>query len=161
MAADASLNMAVSVAAALPAHWSQRVDGLCDGAAAYTPAHLPPIEDEARGGDDGETDSAGSGGGRGAMDAGGASGGGGGGGGGGLPAELALREAALAAVFRARALERDDREVPAHFTDPISFDLMLDPVVAPSGHSFERASIVACLKMRAECPITRTSLTSA
>jgi hypothetical protein len=39
---------------------------------------------------------------------------------------------------------------------------MLDPVLAPSGLSFDRASVLACLKAKpGECPVSRAPLRAA
>jgi STIP1 family protein 1 len=51
--------------------------------------------------------------------------------------------------------------VPSAFICNISLDVMRDPVIAPSGHSFERACIEQYLDRKSEDPITRRHLTKA
>ncbi|GJN08513.1 hypothetical protein PR202_ga26444 [Eleusine coracana subsp. coracana] len=49
--------------------------------------------------------------------------------------------------------------IPAHFRCPISLDLMRDPVTAPTGITYDRASIEAWLDTgRATCPVTHAAL---
>ena len=52
--------------------------------------------------------------------------------------------------------------VPDYVVDPISFEIMHDPVTTPSGASFERAGIVQYIKQSGVDPLTREpiSLTS-
>jgi hypothetical protein len=104
------------------------------------------------------------------------SGGGGGGGGGGAPpsshhppplsplaaakraleADYAQRVAALEEVFREREAKRRARVVPQCFLCPITCELMLDPVVTPSGHSYEKAPLAHYLtSVKAEDPLSR------
>jgi STIP1 family protein 1 len=55
-------------------------------------------------------------------------------------------------------LRHDAREIPHHFRCCITFDLLRDPVVAPSGVSFERNKILEYLKKSKEDPTTRQPL---
>jgi hypothetical protein len=45
-------------------------------------------------------------------------------------------------------------------SDPTSSELFVDPVVASSGHTFEREAIVAWLRTNDTCPTTRQQITS-
>jgi len=67
----------------------------------------------------------------------------------------------LRAIFRERANTRRDREIPEWLCDPITFEVMEEAVVTPRGHSFDRRYILAWLKTKQECPVTRTYLTEA
>lgn len=57
-------------------------------------------------------------------------------------------------VRNARALPY----VPDHFLCKISLDLMVDPVVAPSGYTYERANIEEWIRMNPCDPMTRENL---
>ena len=48
--------------------------------------------------------------------------------------------------------------VPDHFMCPISLELMRDPVIAPSGYSFERTEILEWLATHSTDPMTREEL---
>ena len=50
-------------------------------------------------------------------------------------------------------------ELPDYFCDPITLELMQDPVLTPSGHTFCRASIMLSIQKHGENPITREKLT--
>lgn len=65
---------------------------------------------------------------------------------------------ALEALFEARRVARANRVIPDYFCDPVSLDIMLDPVLSPAGVSFDRATVIECLKIKEECPVTRTPL---
>jgi STIP1 family protein 1 len=52
----------------------------------------------------------------------------------------------------------EKREVPEHLIDPISFEIMHDPVITKSGQSYERATIVEHLKRNPTDPLSRDSL---
>ncbi|PGH03957.1 STIP1 homology and U-box containing protein 1 [Blastomyces parvus] len=52
-----------------------------------------------------------------------------------------------------------ERVVPDYFIDSISFEIMHDPVVTPSGHSFERTSIIKHIQHSSVDPITRVPMT--
>ncbi|KAL9003814.1 MAG: hypothetical protein Q9188_003334 [Gyalolechia gomerana] len=51
------------------------------------------------------------------------------------------------------------REVPDHLIDNISFCIMHDPVVTKTGHSYERSTILEHLKRSPTDPLTREPLT--
>lgn len=62
------------------------------------------------------------------------------------------------------ALSRHDerykpRECPEYLLDPISFNLFVDPVISPSGQSYERAWILQHLKTSKTDPFSRQRLT--
>lgn len=46
------------------------------------------------------------------------------------------------------------RHVPEYVIDPISFSVMIDPVMTPSNRSFDRASILAHLRIRPHDPFS-------
>ncbi|KAF2489068.1 U-box-domain-containing protein [Lophium mytilinum] len=50
------------------------------------------------------------------------------------------------------------REVPDYLVDPITFELMHDPVVTKNGSSYERATIIEHLKRSETDPLTREIL---
>jgi STIP1 family protein 1 len=52
----------------------------------------------------------------------------------------------------------EKREVPEHLIDPISFEIMHDPVITKTGQSYERATIVEHLKRNPTDPLSRESL---
>lgn len=63
-----------------------------------------------------------------------------------------------AASSNASKLSVDD-DVPNWMLDPISFDILRDPVVTPSGITYEKATLMECLqKNRHRDPITRSPL---
>jgi hypothetical protein len=64
------------------------------------------------------------------------------------------------AVLAARRRERTKRDIPEYFLCGITFDVMVDPVCAPSGHSYERLAIEKYITFKAEDPTTRTPLAS-
>ena len=45
--------------------------------------------------------------------------------------------------------------------DPISYELMQDPVIDPCGHTFERVQIQGWLRINASCPLSRRPMTAA
>ena len=47
------------------------------------------------------------------------------------------------------------------FTCPITTEIMVDPVICPDGHSFERVAIEAWLQSHSTNPVTRKPLTVA
>ncbi|KAL1297041.1 hypothetical protein AAFC00_004632 [Neodothiora populina] len=51
------------------------------------------------------------------------------------------------------------REVPDHLVDAITFEIMHDPVVTKTGHSYERATLLEHLKRSPTDPLTRERLT--
>ncbi|BFZ62036.1 hypothetical protein YB2330_003115 [Saitoella coloradoensis] len=50
------------------------------------------------------------------------------------------------------------REVPSQFIDPISFNFFTDPVITPSGHTYERATLMQHLKTSPTDPLSRKKL---
>ncbi|EFR00031.1 U-box domain-containing protein [Nannizzia gypsea CBS 118893] len=56
--------------------------------------------------------------------------------------------------------ELQERHMPEHLIDNITFEVMHDPVVTPSGHSFERTSILKHLQQSEVDPITRVPMTT-
>lgn len=52
------------------------------------------------------------------------------------------------------------KEVPDYLTDPISFNLFVDPVISKSGNSFERSWILQHLKTSSTDPFSRQPLTA-
>lgn len=50
-------------------------------------------------------------------------------------------------------------EIPDHLLDPISFNIFQDPVVVPSGQSFERAWLEKYVKKNGQDPFTKEPLT--
>lgn len=73
----------------------------------------------------------------------------------------AERTKQVTALFDEREKERAARSVPDHFLCSITLDLMLDPVLAPSGVSYERAAITHYLStVKGEDPTTRKPLTA-
>ncbi|EER32222.1 predicted protein [Candida tropicalis MYA-3404] len=54
----------------------------------------------------------------------------------------------------------DDEEAPEYLLDPISFELFTDPVITPSGITYEKSHLLDHLKNRGKFdPITRQELT--
>lgn len=51
------------------------------------------------------------------------------------------------------------REVPDYLVDTISFEIMHDPVITKTGHSYERATLLEHLKRSPYDPLTREPLT--
>ena len=65
-------------------------------------------------------------------------------------------------VFRHNASGESKRDVPEAFLCGISYCLMTDPVITPSGHSYDRASITRHLKEGGPFnPMTRAPLSAA
>lgn len=52
------------------------------------------------------------------------------------------------------------REVPDHLVDTITFEIMHDPVITKTGHSYERATLLEHLKRSPTDPLTRETLTA-
>lgn len=59
---------------------------------------------------------------------------------------------------RGVALQQYDEEPPGYITCPISFEIMQDPVVTPTGYTYERANIVAEIQRSGLDPQTRAPL---
>jgi len=55
--------------------------------------------------------------------------------------------------------ETAERTVPDYLIDGITFEIMHDPVITPSGMSFERVGLLRHLKVAGVDPITREPLT--
>jgi tetratricopeptide (TPR) repeat protein len=72
--------------------------------------------------------------------------------------ELEARMQAISSLFAARRSELECREVPDWATDPVTLDVMTEAVLTPGGQSYDRASILECLKVKKECPVTRVPL---
>ncbi|KAI6778467.1 STIP1y and U box-containing protein-like protein [Emericellopsis cladophorae] len=69
------------------------------------------------------------------------------------------RLADLRDVFeRARAKDDVKREVPEWLIDDITYNVMLDPVITPSGRSYERESITKFIEKAGTDPTTREPL---
>ena len=70
-------------------------------------------------------------------------------------------EAAAAAAKQARreSLGIGSLDLPGEFKCPITFDVMIDPVVASDGHSYERSAIEAVIRLGNQLsPLTREML---
>jgi regulator of replication initiation timing len=74
-----------------------------------------------------------------------------------MRAEKERREAAEK-ILAAKLLIAQDK-APTDFRCPISLQLMVDPVIVPSGTTFDRPSIVPWIKVHKTCPNTRDPLT--
>jgi len=59
-------------------------------------------------------------------------------------------------LIQKRKLERED--LPDHFCCPITLTLMKDPVITPSGHTYERSAILAHLGHCSTDPLTNEKL---
>ncbi|KAK7509339.1 uncharacterized protein IWZ02DRAFT_472558 [Phyllosticta citriasiana] len=57
-----------------------------------------------------------------------------------------------------RSEQHGKREVPDYLIDNISFEIMHDPVVTKTGHSYERATLIEHLKRSPYDPLTREPL---
>ena len=55
--------------------------------------------------------------------------------------------------------ESKERVVPDWMVDPISFEVMHDPVITPAGVSYERIGLLRHLKQSGTDPLTRARLT--
>lgn len=77
-----------------------------------------------------------------------------------IEAETAARLRDLDAIFAQVDDRRAKREIPDYLCGQISFELMQDPVITPSGITYERESIQAHLRQVGHFdPITRQPLT--
>lgn len=54
-----------------------------------------------------------------------------------------------------------DIEVPDYFCDPISLEIMHDPVMVPSGHTFDKKTLVDYISQHGQNPLTREQLSEA
>jgi len=52
-----------------------------------------------------------------------------------------------------------DQDVPDSYYCPLTFELMVDPVIDPDGHSYERTAIEEWLRINPVSPMTRSLLT--
>jgi hypothetical protein len=50
-------------------------------------------------------------------------------------------------------------DVPDSYYCPLTFELMVDPVIDPDGHSYERTAIEEWLRINPVSPMTRSLLT--
>mmetsp|Transcript_35319 Transcript_35319/g.82536 ORF Transcript_35319/g.82536 Transcript_35319/m.82536 type:complete len:108 (-) Transcript_35319:199-522(-) len=55
---------------------------------------------------------------------------------------------------------RDENEAPNEYACPITMDIMVDPVLAMDGHSYERAAIENWLRQSQKSPKTNALLPS-
>jgi len=79
-----------------------------------------------------------------------------------IEAALLRRRSDLADVFGQRERQRAEGvpATPTYFTCSITMEVMLDPVITPCGHSYERAALECYLKtVKAEDPLSRRVLT--
>ena len=65
---------------------------------------------------------------------------------------------AMAPPLRADADSDCDQVVPDHLIDSITFEIMHDPVVTPSGNSYERVGLLKHLRATGMDPLTREPL---
>ncbi|KAJ0249439.1 E3 ubiquitin-protein ligase PUB24 [Hirschfeldia incana] len=56
--------------------------------------------------------------------------------------------------------EGEEIEIPSYFICPISLDIMKDPVIAVSGITYDRESIVKWLEKVSSCPVTKQPIPS-
>ena len=68
------------------------------------------------------------------------------------------RAATSSARYAAGALKDDD--APKHLLCPITCELMLQPVVAPDGHTYERTAIERWLAKKRTSPMTAAPMGS-
>lgn len=69
------------------------------------------------------------------------------------------KEASIIKTFKAslgKSASMD--EVPDYLSDPISFNLFMDPVVTPAGQTYERSWLLEHLKNGGKDPLTRKNL---
>ncbi|KAM7536802.1 hypothetical protein Aperf_G00000085611 [Anoplocephala perfoliata] len=77
-----------------------------------------------------------------------------------IEADTAARLRDLDAIFAQVDERREKREIPDYLCGQISFELMQDPVITPSGITYERESIQAHLRQVGHFdPVTRQPLT--
>jgi hypothetical protein len=53
----------------------------------------------------------------------------------------------------------DAEQLKINLADPTTGELYIDPVVASSGHTFERAAILDWMRTEPTCPVTRDEIT--
>ncbi|EDN05078.1 U-box domain-containing protein [Histoplasma capsulatum] len=74
--------------------------------------------------------------------------------------EMQRRLGIMRNMFAAsKGADMKERVVPDYLIDSISFEIMHDPVVTPSGHSFERTSLLKHMQHSPFDPITRVPMT--
>lgn len=78
-----------------------------------------------------------------------------------LRALFAERDAARGGARPRGSDGSEDDEVPEHLQCPITFEAMTEPVVTPSGTSYQRSAIEAYVDRRGEDPLSRQTLTRA
>lgn len=79
-----------------------------------------------------------------------------------LDADLSHYMACVEQMMGEREATRRSKDIPEAFLCGITLDVMLDPVVTPDGHSYEKVAIETCLRSgKAEDPRTRKPLTLA
>lgn len=71
----------------------------------------------------------------------------------------ALGERVALAAQAGEMADAEMGEIPDEFTDPITYGIMEDPVVLPSGLSVDRASIMRHLLSNSTDPFSRQTLT--
>lgn len=71
----------------------------------------------------------------------------------------AQRREVRSAFERAEEPETKERVVPDWMVDPITFEVMHDPVITPSGVSYERVALLKHLSGSGQDPLTREKLT--
>ncbi|KAI9892237.1 MAG: hypothetical protein M1814_001696 [Vezdaea aestivalis] len=64
----------------------------------------------------------------------------------------------LKSAFSIANMENGERLVPEYLIDCISFEIMHDPVITKSGHSYERSNILEHITTSATDPLTREPL---
>lgn len=77
--------------------------------------------------------------------------------------EFAEKERQIATTFKASLNGSHNgssttAEVPDYLSDPISFNLFMDPVVTPAGQTYERSWLLEHLKNGGKDPLTRKNL---
>lgn len=55
--------------------------------------------------------------------------------------------------------EEEGVPIPKRYFCPITLQLMMDPVVGPDGHTYERRAITKCVQMNGISPLTRAEMT--
>jgi len=64
--------------------------------------------------------------------------------------------------FSSSALSSIDDNAPYYMLDPISLDILNDPVITPSGITYEKATLIECMQKNGnKDPITKKPLTTA
>ena len=71
---------------------------------------------------------------------------------------ITAEEAFKLAEKQADSDTKQSGDIPSHFCDPLTFELMMDPVSVPSGHTFERTTIMEHISRFHNNPFTRDPL---